>query len=114
MEDSILESIKNLLGIEEECTTFDKELVVHINSELMVLNQLGVGITGFSISDKSSTWNDFLEKDNDLDAVRSYVYLRVRLVFDPPTSSALLTSMQNRASEYEWRLNVAVNPRIEE
>ena len=114
MEDSILESIKNLLGIEEECTTFDKELVVHINSELMVLNQLGVGITGFSISDKSSTWNDFLGEINDLDAVRSYVYLRVRLVFDPPTSSALLTSMQNRANEYEWRLNVAVDPRIEE
>lgn len=106
--DSILTSIKKLLGIEEEYEHFDPDIIMHINSVFMVLTQIGVGPPeGFSIEDELSVWSDFISDTTKLEAVKSYVYLRVRLLFDPPTSSAAIESMKRMIDEYEWRLNVA-------
>lgn len=105
--DSILTSIKKLLGIVEEYEQFDADLIMHINSALMVLTQLGVGpAAGFSIKDDSAIWADFIPNDVMLEAVKSYVYLRVKLLFDPPLNSAVIESINRQISEYEWRLNV--------
>lgn len=107
--DSILTSIKKLLGISEDYEHFDADIIVHINSVLMILTQLSVGpAEGFSIQDKTQTWGDFLgENVALLEGVRSYVYMKVRLMFDPPTSSAAIESMTRLANEFEWRLNVS-------
>ena len=107
--DSILTSIKKLLGIAQECTDFDMDLVIHINSVLMILTQLGVGPEkGFTIKDSRDLWEDFLEDDlSKLEAVRTFVYLKVRLIFDPPSNSAVIESINRTISELEWRLNVA-------
>jgi hypothetical protein len=108
--ESILTSIKKLLGIAEEYTHFDTDLIMHINSVLMVLTQLGVGpANGFLISDKSDTWEDFLEDNTNIEMVKSYVHMKVKLLFDPPLSSAVIESMNRMISEFEWRLNVAVD-----
>lgn len=110
--DSILTSIKNLLGIIEECTDFDQIIIMHINSVFSILNQLGVGPTdGFSIEDDSAVWSDFIGNDPRLSDVKSFVYLKVRMLFDPPLSSAVAESMNRLASELEWRINVAVDPK---
>lgn len=105
--DSILTSIKKLLGITEEDTNFDVDIIIHINSIFAVLNQLGVGPSEcFSISGKFETWNDFISDSNKLEAVKTYVYLRVRLIFDPPQSSAMIEATKETVKELEWRLNV--------
>lgn len=105
--DSILTSIKKLLMLDESYEHFDEDIIMHINSVLATLTQLGVGPPeGFSISDKSATWSDFIGDAKNLEAIRSYVYLKVRLLFDPPTSSALIDSINHQASEYEWRINI--------
>lgn len=104
--ESILTSIKKMLGIPEEYTQFDMDITMHINSVFMILNQLGVGpVSAYKIKDKTNTWNEFLpETDSNLDSVKSYVYLKVKLLFDPPMSS-IVTEANNRAiSELEWRL----------
>ena len=109
--ESILTSIKKMNGIPEEYTQFDTDLIIHINSVLVILNQLGVGpANGFSIEDKTGTWGDFLGTDNRLGMVKSYVALKVRLLFDPPTSSSVMDSMNKMVSELEWRINVQVDP----
>lgn len=105
--ESILTSIKKMLGIDESYTHFDSDLVMHINSVLAILTQLGVGPPeGFSINDASATWFDFLGDDPKLNATKSYVYQKVKLLFDPPSSSALIESMNRLISEFEWRLQV--------
>ena len=107
MTNSILTSIKKLLGITEEYTHFDPDIIMHINSVFMVLSQLGVGPTsGFSISDATAVWSDFLPDGANLQAVKSYVYQKVKLLFDPPQSSAVLDAMKQSIAEFEWRLNV--------
>lgn len=109
--DSILTSIKKLLGITEEYTQFDDDIIMHINSVFLNLHQLGVGPEdGFSISDATAVWEDFtsLASNIPLNAVKSYVYLKVKLLFDPPLSSAVIESTNRMISELEWRLNVAV------
>lgn len=110
-EDSILTSIKKLLGLTEEDKSFDSDIVIHINAVLATLNQLGVGeSTGFAISDDSSSWKDFVGDNLPLiGLIRTYVYLKVRLVFDPPTSSFVVESIKQSISEYEWRINSAVD-----
>lgn len=109
--ESILTSIKKLLGITEEYTHFDNDIIMHINSVLMILTQMGVGPKeGFMIEDDSYNWEDFISDPVKLQAVKSYVYLKVRLLFDPPSSSAVAESMNRMISEFEWRLNVAVDP----
>lgn len=108
--DSILQTVKNSLGIDAECTDFDSQIITHINSVLFILMQLGVGPPdGFSISDETSTWSDFFGSTRQLESVKSYMYLEVRLLFDPPTSSAVLDSMRKMAEEYKWRINVAAD-----
>lgn len=107
MIDSILTSIKKILGIDENYTIFDPDIIVHINSVFSTLNQLGIGPeAGFAIEDADPTWADFLDDDPRLNSVKTYVYLRVRLLFDPPTTSYLITALQEQARELEWRLNV--------
>ena len=92
--ESILTSIKKLLGITEEYEQFDQDIIIHINSVLSVLTQLGVGPTeGFSIKDEKSVWTDFIEDGLKLEAVKSYVYLKVKLLFDPPPSSLVSVSI---------------------
>lgn len=106
--DSILTSVKKLLGITEEYKHFDPDIIIHINSVFLTLQQIGVGpAEGFSIVDEYTTWNSFLPDGNpNFEAVKSYVYLKVRLLFDPPTSSAVMEAMNRQISELEWRLNV--------
>lgn len=111
MEESILTSVKKLLGIADEITDFDTDIVIHINTVLGILNQLGVGPSeGFSITDKTSTWSDFISNAKNLETVKSYVGLKVRLLFDPSTSSAVADSINRLVSELEWRINVTVDP----
>lgn len=106
--DSILTSIKKLLGITEEYTHFDADIIMHINSVFMTLTQLGVGPPeGFSIKDDSAIWADFLPEGPVFESVKSYMYLRVKLLFDPPLTSSVSDSMNRMISEFEWRLNVS-------
>ena len=108
--DSILTSIKKLLGITEEYQHFDDDLIMHINSVFLVLNQLGVGPReGFLIEDDSAEWSDFLEDPTKLQLVKSYMFLKVKLLFDPPLSSAVIEANNRMISEFEWRLNVAAD-----
>lgn len=107
MSDSILDSIKKMLGIEAEYTHFDTDIIININSVLMILTQLGVGPdVGFIIEDSSKTWTDFLGEGISVPAVKTYVYLKVKLVFDPPASSHVVASMDRQILELEWRVNV--------
>ena len=107
--DSILTSVKKIIGISEEDESFDTDLIMHINSVLMILNQLGVGPEdGFSITDKSAVWTDVIGDNKLIEAVKTFVGLKVRLIFDPPTSSAVLDSINKTISELEWRINVMV------
>ena len=106
--ESILTSIKKLLGITEEYTHFDSDIVMHINTVFMTLTQLGVGPSeGFIIEDETAEWTSFIPDVVKLQAVKSYIYLKVKLLFDPPLSSAVMESMNNQIRELEWRLNVA-------
>ncbi len=107
--ESILTSIKKLLGIAEEYDHFDSDLILHINSVFCTLTQLGVGPSeGFLISDKYDIWSDFIPEDSKkIEAVKSYMYLKVKMLFDPPLSSALIESTNRMINELEWRLNVA-------
>lgn len=105
--DSILISIKKLLGITEEYKHFDADLVMHINTVLSILTQLGVGpANGFSIVDSVEKWSDFVD-ETKYEAVKSFVHLKVKLLFDPPSSSAHIEAINRQLSELEWRLNVA-------
>lgn len=113
--DSILTSIKKLLGITEEYENFDQDIIMHINSAFMILNQLGVGPkNGFLINDKSSTWDEFIPERSNLEAVKTYVHLKVKLMFDPPLSSTVIEAIKSQINELEWRLNVSVDPPIDE
>lgn len=106
--ESILTSVKEYCGITEEYDVFDGDIVDHINSVFMDLNMLGVGpAEGFHIEDKTANWTDFVPDLDKFQAVKSYVKIRVRLLFDPPASSALLKCLQDSAAKWEWMLNVA-------
>ena len=104
--ESILTSIKKMLGPTEEYDHFDTDIIMHINTVFMVLAQLGVGPDrGFRIRDSSAVWSDFLTDDEtQLEGVKSYMYMKVKLIFDPPSSSALLDSLNRSIAELEWRL----------
>lgn len=107
---SILTSIKKLLGITEEQTDFDTDIIIHINSVFAVLTkQLGVGpVGGFRIQDEYAVWDDFDSDEELVDLIKTYIYLKVKLIFDPPLSSAVMSSMKEMISEHEWRLNTYV------
>ena len=111
MDNSILNSIKKQLGITEEYNVFDKDIIMHINSVFLTLNQLGVGPdNGFYIDDSSDSWTDFIPDGILLNSVKTYVYLKVKLLFDPPGSSSAVDSINRTISELEWRINVQVDP----
>lgn len=109
--ESILTSIKKLLGIAEEYTHFDADLIMHINSVLSILTQVGVGPSeGFMIEDDLAVWNDFISDNAKLGFVKSYIHMRVKLLFDPPLSSAAIESTNRTIAELEWRIQVAAEP----
>jgi hypothetical protein len=104
--DSILDTTKKLLGFESDYTAFDLDIITHINSVFSTLQSLGVGPSeGFMITDKEAIWDEFTGLDN-LNSVKSYMFMRVRLMFDPPTTSFHLDSLKKMAEEIEWRLHV--------
>lgn len=104
---SILTSIKKLLGIAEDYEHFDTDIIIHINSALSILTQIGIGPPeGFAIKDKTEVWTDFVEDLSCVEFVKTYVYLKVRMIFDPPASSAVMESMNRMISELEWRISV--------
>jgi hypothetical protein len=104
---SILSSVKKNLGLAEEYTIFDPDITLYINGCFSTLNQLGIGPDdGFAIEDKSATWDDFLGTEKRLNSVLTYVSLRVRLLFDPPTQSFVRDAIEKQISELEWRINV--------
>ena len=108
--DSILQTIKKLLGITPEYTQFDQDIIVHINSVFHILTQLGVGPEGgFSIDDETAIWSDFLDEAQQLEIVKSYIYLKVKLLFDPPITSSVADSTNRLISELEWRINVSAD-----
>lgn len=109
--ESILTSIKKLLGIAEEYTHFDVDLIMHINSVLSILTQIGVGPSeGFLIEDDIAVWSDFVSSNGRLELIKSYVHAKVKLLFDPPLSSAVIESTTRMISELEWRIQVAADP----
>lgn len=109
--ESILTSIKKLLTINEDCLDFDTDIIMHINTVFSGLKQMGAGPKeGFTIKDKYALWTDYIPKTNqNLEMIKTYVYLKVRLIFDPPTISSLLESLQKMVEEYEWRISVEVD-----
>ena len=105
--DSILTSIKKLLGITEEDDSFDMDIIMLINSSFVTLQQLGVGPSeGFSIEDDIAVWTDFMPDDKAVNTARQYVWLKVKMVFDPPTSSFVMDAIKHEIAENEWRLMV--------
>lgn len=103
--DSILITIKKLLGVDVECEDFDPDIVVHINTALMTLRQIGIGSqTGFFIRDSTTTWGEYITDINLYESVKTYIYLRVKIIFDPPTSSHVLEAIKEQIKELEWRL----------
>ncbi len=104
--ESILTSIKKMLGIQEDYDHFDADIIFHINSALMTLNQLGVGpAEGFFITTDEQLWEDYLGESTRFEAVKSYIYLRVKMLFDPPANSTIVEAMKQQIAEFEWRLN---------
>lgn len=102
--DYILTSIKKLLGIDPKYSAFDDDIIIHINTVLIILNQLGIGpAEGFQVVNGDETWDEFTTTENE-NMVRTFVYLKVRLMFDPPASSVLIDSINNMLAELEWRL----------
>ena len=113
--ESILKSIKKLLGISDEETNFDSDIIMHINSVFAILNQMGVGPSKcFEIVDDTAVWNDFVEDDASYNNVKTYIYMKVRLMFDPPMSSSVLSAMERQISELEWRLSVNASTELTE
>lgn len=107
MSESILTSVKKLLGLEESYEVFDPDIILYINSAFSTLTQLGVGPeAGFMITDKTTLWSSFIGSDPRLNAVKTYVQLRVRMLFDPPQTAYLVDAMEKQIEEHAWRLNV--------
>lgn len=106
-DNSILNSVKKVLGLGSDYTPFDTDVLMHINSVFSVLNELGIGPDdGFSIEDNTATWDAFIGTDKKLNLVKTYMYLRVKMFFDPPTTSFALDAMKQQFQELEWRINV--------
>jgi hypothetical protein len=107
MTDSILDSTKKVLNLAPDYTAFDQDVILHINSVFSTLNQLGIGPeAGFRIEDNSALWSDFLGGDLRLNHVKSYMCLRVRMLFDPPTLGYVIDAVKEQIKELEWRINV--------
>lgn len=109
---SILQDVKKMIGPSASYDAFDQELIIHINSVFSILKQMGVGPQDetFKITGDREEWYDFFEEGENLEMVKTYVYLKVRLIFDPPQSSSVSDAFNRQISELEWRLNVEVDP----
>lgn len=106
-KDSILDTVKKVLGLDLEYPVFDQDIIMHINSVFSTLHQLGVGPdAGFAIIDNEAVWSEFIGETLNINSVKTYVALSVRLIFDPPTTSFAIASYKETIKEYEWRLNV--------
>lgn len=107
MDESIFNTIKKMLGLEADYSPFDTDIVAQINGVFLILQQLGIGPTaGFQISGSDEVWSDFVDDAGILGAVKTYIYLKIRSVFDPPSSGTVADALQKQISEYEWRLNM--------
>jgi hypothetical protein len=107
MSSSILDTIKKMVGVDPSYEVFDTDIIVHINSTFSTLHQLGVGpSTPFYISDKTATWSQFTGSNLAIESVKSYIYAKVKLAFDPPATSFAIEALNKMCSEFEWRLNV--------
>lgn len=108
---SILDDIKKLLNLSKENTSFDTDIIIHINSVFMILNQLGIGPEeGFRISDTDTKWSSYINNIDNLDGVKTYIYLKVKLIFDPPLSTTVIEAFKKSIEEFEWRLtNTKIN-----
>jgi hypothetical protein len=104
--DSILITIKKMLGLDAVYDVFDPEIIVYINTAINVLEQLGVGVDGYIVTSADNTWEEFLTDISKLEGVKTYIYIRVRMLFDPPANSTLSKTLEDTARELEWRLNV--------
>lgn len=108
LSESILDSIKKMIGILSQDTNFDVDIIIHINGAFTTLRQLGVGPEeGYAIKSAENKWSEFITDESRLDSVKTYVYLKVKTVFDPPLNASLMESFQSTIKELEWRLNVA-------
>lgn len=111
VDDSILLSTKKSLGLDPSMTHFDSDIMMCINSALNILTQYGVGpIEGFSIDSEKTTWEEFIGEETRLNMVKSYIYLKTKVMFDPPTVGALVSSYSEQIKELEWRISVQVDP----
>jgi hypothetical protein len=107
MEDSILTTIKKLLGLDEGYTVFDLDVITHINTAFSTLTQLGVGpSSGFMIQDETAVWSDYVMDDWEYNQIKTYIYLRTKQYFDPPTTRYTISSIDNMINEFAWRINV--------
>lgn len=105
--ESILETIKKLIGISKDYTHFDDDLIIHINSAFSALRQIGIGPqSGFIITGYDETWEDFIESEQAIPIVKSYIFFKTKFSFDPPTAGTTKESYEKMLSEYEWRLLV--------
>ena len=116
MDDSILQSTKKYLGIDTGCDAFDQDVMLHINSVFSILYQIGVDSAKHArVEDVSTKWSDFFAEDEDLlRLIKDYVYLRVRIIFDPPTSSFVLEALNKQVSEFEWRIHIEAEGAFDE
>ena len=106
----ILDTVRKLVGAGDSAGPFDQDLLIHINSTMSVLTQLGLGpVNGFFVTENSK-WNEFIGDGLKLEMVKTYVYLKVRLIFDPPQNASLLEAIKSQISEYEWRIFTEVDP----
>ena len=114
LEENILASIKKLLGLEEAYTPFDIDIMMQINTAFLSLQQIGAGpAAGYYLNTGLETWSEFFGTRTDLQGVKTYIYFKVRLAFDPPSTSFVLASIEKQIAELEWRLNVqAENPTV--
>ena len=110
VEDSILDLTKKALGLDAEYDVFDMDIIMFINNAFSTLHQVGLGKSdGFFITDNTQTWPDFLGGRNDLEMAKTYVYMKTRMLFDPPPTSYLVTAYEKMILETEWRISVAVD-----
>lgn len=112
MEESILVSVKKLIGLAPEDDSFDTDLIVHINSAIDVLRQMGIN-SELYVEDETLTWGDYLPSDEYLQMVKSYVYMKVKKWFDPPQNGTAMEALNSSIAELEWRINVTVDPEKE-
>jgi len=108
MEESILNSTKKILGLDESYEAFDLDIITHINAAFFILSQLGVGPTnGFMIEGSDEEWGGFVSDNNNIHLVKTYIFLKVRMLFDPPTTSFLIDAYKQQLEQYEWRLSIS-------